>query len=169
MWRKWQDIRAVVMVDPSNVPLTPKGAVSVTLKGHNSKVITKGTVTYKVFANGKYVHGATDPLCDFGVCPVKVGSGSHTINFNLPWWLPNGKYTGYAVIRDQDGDLALCNKGFTTVQGTPPCPCPNCPPKGEGACCHWTQPGPAPASACETQNWSKKTCTPAYGTWCPAR
>ena len=47
------------------------------------------------------------------------------------------------------------------------CPCPSCPPKnGQGACCHWTQPGPAPASACETQNWTKETCTPAFGTWC---
>ena len=50
------------------------------------------------------------------------------------------------------------------------CPCPNCPHKGDksGACCHWTQPGPAPASACETQNWNKKSCTPAFGTWCAA-
>ena len=49
-----------------------------------------------------------------------------------------------------------------------PCPChdgtsnwpPSCPPSGfNGACCHGNV-------TCETQNWSKKTCTPAFGTWC---
>ena len=50
------------------------------------------------------------------------------------------------------------------------CPCADCPRDGHKAmCCHWTHKAPGPASACEIQNWSKKTCTPAYGTWCKAK
>ena len=179
-----QDFHVKVTVDPSNVPLKPKQPVSVTFVGSNSKVITSGSVTYKVYADGHFIHGATDPLCDFISCPIAKGSGTRTLKFDLPWWLPAGKYSGYSTIKDQDGDLVLCSRGYTYVKGKAPpapkptpapapkpgkCPCPNCPGKGgKGACCHWTQPGPAPASACETQNWSRKTCTPAYGTWCPA-
>lgn len=43
-----------------------------------------------------------------------------------------------------------------------PAACGMCPPVGfSGACCHGNK-------TCETQNWTPETCTPAFGTWCPA-
>jgi len=49
---------------------------------------------------------------------------------------------------------------YPTDSARCPVACGVCPPPGfDGACCHGNV-------TCETQNWSKKTCTPAYGTWC---
>ena len=87
LWHEWSDFKVTVSVSPSDVPLTENGPVSVTLSGSNRKVVTSGSIRYKIYAFGKFIHGATDPLCDFGVCPIAKGSGKKTLNFNLPPWL----------------------------------------------------------------------------------
>jgi hypothetical protein len=51
---------------------------------------------------------------------------------------------------------------LATTAASCPAACGVCPPPGfTGACCHGN-------TTCETTNWKKSTCTPAFGTWCEA-
>jgi hypothetical protein len=69
---------------------------------------------------------------------------------------------GLATITQKPELLAHFN---TVTSQWEQCPCQTnwpftCPPHGfKGACCHGN-------TTCETQNWSKETCTPNLGTWC---
>ena len=166
----------VVQPQPPDPPAT--GTVATTVENSTTVVVivTSATVngytpTFGVFL-GVYID-------DKFVGTPDYANASQWAPWNLypcqaPDWVHADLPGRPPLASDTSGSGFQIGFKVSTGPGPPPssCPCSTaarpCPPTRDarGACCHGSPAGPG--TPCETQNWTKETCVPPYGTWCDA-
>ncbi|KAJ5071796.1 phosphatidylglycerol/phosphatidylinositol transfer protein [Anaeramoeba ignava] len=103
----------------TDVVITPNPPVkgqpmTAEIKGALSKTITGGTAELMVYYNGIKLLDITKDICTIDPdlpCPINANP-SVDLKFTetIPSYVPSGKYTGQAVMKDQDGKEIVCVK-----------------------------------------------------------
>jgi len=98
-------INVTVSPDP---PVRGKDMVLVAT-GVIDRELTAGISQLQIKYGVLFIEDLAEPLCENVKCPVAVGTFSNTFpTVSIGEIFPNGKYTGTAIIRNQDNEDITC-------------------------------------------------------------